>query len=63
MTEYSTSMNMMDDLPSEIRYAIYDCKMYFMEIRFILEHIKKTFRPKRQVGMKKMTTIWEDPYM
>ena len=63
MTEDSISMSPMDDFSTEIRYAIYDCKMYFLEIGFILENIKKTFRPKRVKSLKKMTTIWEDPYM
>jgi hypothetical protein len=62
MTEYSTSMNMMEDLSSDIRFAIYDCKMYFLKIGFILENIKKSLKFKKNV-VKKMTTIWEDPYM
>jgi len=53
--------NYMDDLPYDIRYAIYECRTYFHEIKFILDNIKNKISKKNK--LKKMTTIWEDPYM
>ncbi len=62
MIEDMIMNNYSDELPYNIRYAIYECNMYFHEIKFILDNIKKrNIHTKNK--LKKMTTIWEDPYM
>ena len=53
--------NHMDELPQNIKYAIYNCRLCFIETKYILDHIKNNMKVKNK--MKIMTTIWENPYM
>ena len=53
--------NFNDDVPSYVKYAIYECLMSFLALNAVFLKVKK---PLVKVNkLKKMTTIWEDPYM
>lgn len=52
--------NNVDDVPSYVKFAIYECLMSFLELNFIFLKIKDSVKVKK---MKKLSTIWEDPYM
>jgi len=49
-----------DDTPAYVKYAIFECLMSFKPLTFILTKIK--YGVKRN-SVKKLSTIWEDPYM
>jgi len=58
MMEYSE--NHCNDMPTPIKFAIYECLHSFVEKQFYLMRIKASIKVKK---LRKMTTIWEDPYM
>jgi len=53
-------MYTIDDTPAYVKYAIFECLMSFKPLTFILTKIK--YGVKRN-SVKKLSTIWEDPYM